>query len=683
MYFYEQINFDIYMRFVCFFFLLCFFLKTEKCYSAKLLKVSTERFDHQIIVKNDIDSLLKKKTIFESLKKKFCFRCKFLEKEEKRITVIFEKLKQSLLLKDTVKIIDHTNTIVTNSLIPIDLIQKKIDSLFQNFAATIDLNSDKDVSDKEINQLADKILPMVKKKIELEEAEEARQKRIKVIHQLMRNPKGIIDTLVINDTLSKKFKLQLGKRGNVFGFHPYWMKNYYMNYNFKALNTLAFYGYELDVKTGGYKTVNGWDTAKVITAAKRAGCKVVLCIFNKSKENLNVFLNNIEAQEKLLNEVSSLLKIRQADGINILFEELGKDNRDHFTRFIRLFSKKLKAINVAYELTLTIPVIDKNLNYDIEKLNPFIDRFIIDFSKKQCYGPIAPIKESNYSLDIGIDRYLNKIVPPEKFMACLTYNGIVWDYQTDYCTYEPYNTIVNDYLNQYTPVYTQNDGVRIDIVENDTDTIQQLWYDDAHTLSEKYDFILNKGLGGIGIWGLGSDNDRPELWNALIDKTMYIDTTEVEFIHPPKSLASLTLWEKIKKEISLYALLFKHPCSFNDFKDQMISDDIIDMVMGVILGLLILVAVFYMTSSKSLGDEWKQRKLFLGILIFLVILTTVTIMMYLFLHPSFTGFGPSPSGDCGETSFGTILLILSIGFIIGLLAMKLLVIPLMKPKEIP
>lgn len=47
------------------------------------------------------------------------------------------------------------------------------------------------------------------------------------------------------------------------------MNKYYLNYNYKALNTLIYYGYELNGKTGGYKTINNWDTAEVVTKAKK------------------------------------------------------------------------------------------------------------------------------------------------------------------------------------------------------------------------------------------------------------------------------------------------------------------------------------------------------------------------------------------------------------------------------
>jgi GH18 family chitinase len=46
---------------------------------------------------------------------------------------------------------------------------------------------------------------------------------------------------------------------------------------------------------------------------------------------------------------------------------------------------------------------------------------------------------------------------------------------------------------------------------------KQLWYDDAASLSAKYDLVLDEGLAGVGIWALGYDGANGELWMALAE----------------------------------------------------------------------------------------------------------------------------------------------------------------------
>jgi hypothetical protein len=46
-------------------------------------------------------------------------------------------------------------------------------------------------------------------------------------------------------------------------------------------------------------------------------------------------------------------------------------------------------------------------------------------------------------------------------------------------------------------------------------TWRQLWYDDPDSFGEKVGFALEQGLGGVGIWGLGMEAGREEMWWAL------------------------------------------------------------------------------------------------------------------------------------------------------------------------
>ena len=68
---------------------------------------------------------------------------------------------------------------------------------------------------------------------------------------------------------------------------------------------------------------------------------------------------------------------------------------------------------------------------------------------------------------------------------------------------------------------------------------RQLYMDDAYALRVKYDLVNNYGLRGAGIWALGYDNARPELWAAIKDKfvatTPFTDVigfaTEIEWLY--------------------------------------------------------------------------------------------------------------------------------------------------------
>ena len=63
----------------------------------------------------------------------------------------------------------------------------------------------------------------------------------------------------------------------------------------------------------------------------------------------------------------------------------------------------------------------------------------------------------------------------------------------------------------------------------DDNTMKEVFYDDSFTLSKKYAFAMTQGLKGVGLWALGYDSQRYELWN-LIDETF--STNDRSYVDP-------------------------------------------------------------------------------------------------------------------------------------------------------
>lgn len=642
------------------------------------------------------DSLLKNKFL-KKIISALSIKGNLRKKEALRI----EKIVRTYFMKDSInlallsqKLEGYTSLVRFDSLINVlkeskvspDQLKLRIDSLIKNQGPDCP-DCKTEISDKEMQELVDKLAPMISEKAKEEESNEQKQKKIRLIREILSSTKPIIDTLEINDSVSKRYRLTI-KKHEVYGYHPSWMNKKYFNYNFSLISTLAYYGYELNGKTGGYVSTHGWDTAAVIQKAKKEDSKVHLVVYCSSRQDLQGFLKNSKAQQDFATTIIELLNKRSADGVNLMFENVGKDCRNRITKFVKTLSHDLKTANPKFELTLTLPCLDENDDYDVEALNESVNRFIIDFTKKNTHGPIVPLTGGDYSLESGIARYLSKKVPADKFIACMPYRGANWDFQSgSFIEYVPYDRILKSYQTEFGKFYDKTTNVRTDVVV-DGDTLEQLWYDDEKTLSQKYNFILANKLSGVGVWALGDDDKRPELWDALLDKMVEFDSTDVVFIKKPRrDTVILGFWAQIKHELSLYKELFQHPCHFDDTgtkRQELKSDNIIGYVAAGFSILLTLTSAYSIIKRRALGDDWGKRKMFLIIQIILVVFVMTSLLMFAFLNPNFYHFGSRDkfSTDC-ETSFGTILEVLAIGFIIGLGAMKFLVMPLIKPKEVP
>lgn len=489
--------------------------------------------------------------------------------------------------------------------------------------------------------------------------------------------------------------LKKRKKKEVFGFHPYWRNNnYYRNYNFSVLSSLIYLGYELDPKTGLCKDLHNWHKQEVTDYAKSRNCKVYLGVFCEKEEGIRALLANSHKQGLFFNAIAEQLKLKNADGVNLTFGSPGGNNRVKFLNFVKALNNKLLAVDSNYKITLTVPVIDQHFFYDIKALENDIAYFIIDFTKKNVSGPIVPIAGSDYSLESGLSRYLSFNVSPEKFIACLPYRGVVWNAESphQFLGYIPYADIIEQHLD--VGYSYDNNTATTEVVFGKRKHLGKLWFDDAKTLSDKYDYILDKNLAGIGIWALGDDGFKNELWDALLDKLIIIDTTDVKEIAHSLSLPKqLTIWQKIKREFRLYHELFQRPCRFeNEFEDidgvkipkrELLKTDnyiLTAVIVGMFLMLIVGVYTIYM--KRTHGDDWLYRKHFLVLLIILTITNALSLLMLLFLDKDFKAFGAQPGDDC-DVKLTTLLKLLAIGFILVGSATRFLLIPLLKRKNIP
>ena len=325
----------------------------------------------------------------------------------------------------------------------------------------------------------------------------------------------------------------------VFGWHPYYMGNAYQSYNFNLLTTIAYFSYDVNPETGNYRSeypINDWKTTGLIDSAHTKGCDVLLTVTNHGASNNEIFLNNLIAQQNLIDSLITLLELREADGININFEGLPAGMTSQMTAFVKSTSAVLKQINPKYQVTLALPAIDHTEAYDIEELMPFVDRFVImgyDYHSgaSETPGPIAPLppkgKESTNqnNLKNSVDNYVSKGLPQSKMIMAFPYYGRVWEASdtsfsdaqfVEALTYRSIRT-------NYEPIYpiqfdTSSTSYYFEYLDTITNKQVQCWFDNENSLGIKYDWVNKEKLRGIGIWALGYDNGYTELWSLIDEK---------------------------------------------------------------------------------------------------------------------------------------------------------------------
>lgn len=329
----------------------------------------------------------------------------------------------------------------------------------------------------------------------------------------------------------------------VFGWHPFWMGTAYKSYNFSLLSTIAYFSYELDPATGGYKSIHDWKTTALIDSAKRYDCDVLLSVTNFGKANNAAFLANQKAQANFINILISLLKERDADGVNIDFEQIPGSSRAAFNNFIIDLSSSLRSARKDYKITLAIPALDFDKVYDIPQLNQYIDTYVImgyEFygANSQVAGPVAPLNSGNtwwpYNLESAVNEYLTLGIPKPKLLLGLPYYGAEWEthdlrFPSKVKKFIRYPMFRDIRKNHYNSGCCEDEvsKSKFYVYRDNNNNYRQIWYEDSVSLGKKYDWVIENDLGGIGIWALGYDNGYTELWELIAKKFALSDKEAV------------------------------------------------------------------------------------------------------------------------------------------------------------
>lgn len=357
--------------------------------------------------------------------------------------------------------------------------------------------------------------------------------------QLHKREKDWEKEFLITKQVQYKKKHVLDTNFRTFGWHPYWMGTAFESYNFSLLSMVAYFSYEVNPNTGGYKTIHNWKTTPLIDSAHANGCKALLSISNFGTNKNKLFLNNVKAQKNLIRNVITLLKERNADGINLDLEGIRSSEKEELNNFIIDLSSSLKMENSNYIITVAIPAFDFNNVYNISSIASHVDHFVImgyEFHgvRSKTAGPVSPLSSGNrwmpLNLERSVDEYLVAGIPPEKLILSLSYYGVEWQTYDlkfpskakKFIKYHTYRNIKKITKN-YSCVIDEPSLSKYYAYRDSENNYRQIWFDDSTTLGMKYDWIKEKKLGGVGIWALGYDNGHDELWRLLAKKFAYGD----------------------------------------------------------------------------------------------------------------------------------------------------------------
>jgi flagellar hook assembly protein FlgD len=262
-------------------------------------------------------------------------------------------------------------------------------------------------------------------------------------------------------------------------------------------------------------------------------------------------LGSSTSRARLASQIATAVRDRGADGVNLDFEPLASGYAEEFTALVRKVRSSLSAIAPGYQITFdttgwlgNYPIADATASGGADAV--MIMGYDYRTASASTTGSIAPISSTIYDLNETMASYLAE-VPASKLILGVPYYGRAWSTLTDdlhaknvsgtkYGASSTANyTTARELAADHGRHYDATEGVAWTVYPRQTctstygcvDAYRQLYYDDATSLKAKYDLVNRKGLRGVGIWALGYDGTRTELYQALKDRFITDDVPPV------------------------------------------------------------------------------------------------------------------------------------------------------------
>ncbi len=315
----------------------------------------------------------------------------------------------------------------------------------------------------------------------------------------------------------------------VFGYHPYWNGTAWENYSYDLLSHIAWFGLNMG-NNGQITNAHGWPINGLVDLAHSRGVKVIVTVTNFDNSGIGTLLANAEFRQAAIDNLISRVVQGNADGVNIDFEFVPASARSNFNTFIHDLTQAFHDQVPGSEVSIAMPSVDWSNAYDYNYLSDNSDGLMIMaygyyWSGSSNAGPISPLNSglSSWYISRTIQDYLTKTGNDgSQLILGLPWYGRDWQVtstainapvvdNTSGATilYPSAESSAQSYGKQYhtstaTAWYNYNNGDQ-----------HQVWFDDSLSLVTKYQYAVDEDIKGIGIWALGYDGGRPEIWGGL------------------------------------------------------------------------------------------------------------------------------------------------------------------------
>lgn len=319
-------------------------------------------------------------------------------------------------------------------------------------------------------------------------------------------------------SLEDSYQIVSRNGDNITMTAPFW---YRLGAEGKGAIEFHKYGFS----TSDYKT----EAKQIVKNMKAKNIKVLALVHNmlykqegvSGKELSHSLLTNQKYSDNFINELESMMKEYDFDGVNIDIEDVYKSDRNNYVDFIRKLKETLGA--KGYMITVSIPAktFDDSTNsfsypFDYKGIGKYADRVVImTYDEHGAWagsgaGPIASITWQEKVVKYAITQMSNG-----KILLGVPAYGFDWTKGKSWPKYSSYEMTMDTVKSKGLKVLWSDKYKVPYVYYSDRSGQREIWFENASSFSYKINLASKYGLKGIAIWRIGMED--PAVWNVIAD----------------------------------------------------------------------------------------------------------------------------------------------------------------------
>lgn len=258
--------------------------------------------------------------------------------------------------------------------------------------------------------------------------------------------------------------------------------------------------------------------------ARNNNCKIWPMVQNAGDSTMmdttSKIMNSYEKRKALIESIVNVCIKYKLDGINIDFENMRKDDKDLYSRFIIELEPRMKELGLVLSVDVTAPDGSDtwSLCFDRHVIGDVADYII--FMAYDEYGESSTKSGTIAGYDwveLGIKKFLEtEEVEPEKLILAVPLYTRLWTEDSAGKVIKKSVVSMKD-IDSTIPSDVErkwDDKLKQYYVEyNDGNNLKKMWIEDVKSLKEKVSLITNYKLGGVASWEKGMETD--EVWKLF------------------------------------------------------------------------------------------------------------------------------------------------------------------------